>query len=168
MQGEVMSIGHDTVVAVTDTDHIVCELELRKSQKDDSNGIIQRLHIKSTSKSRFSIPLCHLRVLPLVRPISEVEVQRLECEFVMGYREGDRIMCFFNDIPVDLPVSPAIMASWSLLWQEASAEFYVKLKEDSDLTHLCEKMFFVWEGNHMSSRSFIKSQVASLVERFQS
>ena len=163
MQGEVMSIGHDTVVAVTDTDHIVCELELRKSQKDDSNGIIQRLHIKSTNKSRFSIPLCHLRVLPLVHPISGVEVQRLECEFVMGYREGDRIMYVFNDIPVDLPVSPAIMASWSLLWQEAFADFYVKLKED-----FCEKMFFVWEGNHMSGRSFIKSQVASLVERFQS
>ena len=145
-----MSISNDTVVAVADTDHVVSELELRKSQKEDSNGVIQRLRIKPTSKSRFSIPLCRLRVLPLVRPISEVEVQRLECEFVMGYREGDRVMyvSIFNDIPVDLPVSSAIIASWSPLWQEASAEFDVKLKEDPDLAHLCGKMFFVWEGNH--------------------
>ncbi len=138
-----MSISNDIVVAVADTDHVVSELELRKSQKEDSNGVIQRLRIKPTSKSRFSIPLCRLRVLPLVRPISEVEVQRLECEFVMGYREGDRVMyvSIFNDIPVDLPVSSAIIASWSPLWQEASAEFDVKMKEDPDLAHLCGKIF---------------------------
>ena len=77
-------------------------------------------------------------------------MQRLECEFVMGYREGDRVMyvSVLNDIPIDLPVFPAIMASWSLLWQEASAEFDVKLKEDPDLAHLYGKMFFMWEGNH--------------------
>ena len=69
-----MSIGHDTVLVVDETDLVVCELQVRKSQKEDSNGVIQRLRIKSTSKSRFSIPLCRLRALPLVRPISEVEI----------------------------------------------------------------------------------------------
>ena len=72
-----MSISNDTVVAVVDTDPVVSEFELCKSQKEDSNGVIQRLCTKPTSKSRFSIPLCCLRVLPLVRPISVVEVQRL-------------------------------------------------------------------------------------------
>ena len=107
-----MSISNDTVVAVADTDHVVYELELRKSQKDDSNGVIQRLRIKSTNKSRFSILLCRLRVLILIRPNSEVDVQRLECEYVMGYREGDRVIyvSIFNDIPVDLSVSSAIIA----------------------------------------------------------
>ena len=143
-------MSQDTVQAVADTDHVVCELELRKSQNEDSNGVIQRLRIKPTCKSRLSIPLCRLRVLPLVRPISEVEVQRLECEFVMGYREGDRVLyvSVFNDVPVDLPVSLDIMAAWSPLWQEASAEFDVKLMDDPDLAHLAGKMFFVWEGNH--------------------
>ena len=123
------------MLAISDMDPVVCELELRKLQKEHSNGVIQRLRIKPTSKSCFSIPLSRLRVLPLVRPINEVDVQRLECEFVMGYREGDRVMyvSVFNDILVDLPVSPAIMASWSPLWQEASAEFDVKLKKDPDL-----------------------------------
>ena len=137
-------------MAIFNTDPVVSELELHKSQKEDSNGVIQRLQINPTSKSHFSIPLCCLRALPLVRSISEVEVQRLECEFVMGCREGDRVMyvSVFNDIPVDLPVSPAIMASWSPHWQEASVEFDVELKEDPDPAHLCGKMFFVWERNH--------------------
>ena len=77
-------------------------------------------------------------------------MQRLECKFVMGYREGDRVMYVsaFNNVPVDLPVTPAIMAAWIPLWQEASAKFDVKLKDDSDLANLARKMFFVWEGNH--------------------
>ena len=104
---KVVAIGQDTVIAVADTDHVVCELEFRKSQKEVSNGVLQRLRIKPTSKSHFSIPLYRLRGLPLVRPISEVEVQRLECEFVMGYQEGDQVMYIsaFNNVPVDLPIS---------------------------------------------------------------
>ena len=75
-------MSEDAVQAVVDTDHVVCELALRKSQKEDSIGVIQRLRIKPTGKSHLSIPLCRLRALPLVRPISEVDVERLECEFV--------------------------------------------------------------------------------------
>jgi hypothetical protein len=116
-------MSEDAVQAVADTDPVVCELELWKSQKEDSIGVIQRLRIKPTGNYRLSITLCRLRALPLVRLISEVEVQRLECEFVMGYREDDRVLYVyvFNDVPVDLPIPPRIMASWSPLWQEASA-----------------------------------------------
>jgi hypothetical protein len=70
-------MSQDAVQAVADTDPVVCELELWKSQKEDSNGVIQRLWIKPTGKSRLSILLCRLRALPLVRPISEIEVQRV-------------------------------------------------------------------------------------------
>ena len=112
-----IAIGQDTVLAISDMNPVVCELELCKSQKEDSNAVIQCLQIKPTSKSRFSIPLCRLRGLPLVRPISEVEVQRLEWEFVMAYREEERVLYVsaFNNVPVDLPVSPTIMATWSPL-----------------------------------------------------
>ena len=130
-------MNQDTLQPVPDTDLVVCEFELRKSQKVDSNGVIQRLRIKPIGKSRLSIPLCRLRALSLVRPISEVEVPT-ECKFVMGYQEGDRVLyeSAFNDIPVDLPVSPDNMASWSSLWQDASAEFNVKLMDDPELGHL--------------------------------
>ena len=77
-------------------------------------------------------------------------MQRLECKFVMGYHEGDRVMyvSLFNDVCVDIPVSLDIVSSWSPLWQEANAEFKVKLRDDPDLAYLSGKMFFVWEGNH--------------------
>ena len=51
------------------------EIMLRKRQKHDSNSVINRLRIELEAKSRFSIPLCWLRTLPLVRPINEVDVQ---------------------------------------------------------------------------------------------
>jgi len=144
------SIGQDTVIAGTDTDHVVSELELRKTQKEDSNGVIQRLRIKPTVKSRFFISLCRLRCLPLVRPISGMEVQRLEYEFMMEYCERDRVMYVssFNDVFVDIPVSPAIVSAWSPLLQEANAEFEVKPNDDPNLVHLSVKMFFVWKSNH--------------------
>jgi hypothetical protein len=128
----------------------VTELEIRKSQKEDSNSIIHRVRVKPLNKSRFSIPLCRLRCLPLVRPINEVEVSRLENEFVMGYRDGDRAMYVspYNNLNEVLSVSDDIKASWSPLWLEANEEFDAMLRADSVLAQFAGKMFFVWEGNH--------------------
>ena len=126
------------------------ELEIRKTQKVDSNSVIHRIRINPLNKSRFSIPLCRLRSLPLVRPINDVDVSRLENEFVMGYRDGDRALYVspYNNLDEVLLVSDNIMASWSSLWKEANEEFDAMLRNDSDLAHLAGKMFFVWEGNH--------------------
>ena len=126
------------------------ELLIRRSQKEDSNAVIQRVRMRPIAKSRFSIPLCRLRCLPLVRPISEVDVSRLENEFVMGYRDGDRAMyvSIHNNLDEVLQVSDDIRASWNSYWKEANDEFDSMLEKDSDLSHLVGKMFFVWEGNH--------------------
>ena len=126
------------------------ELAIQKSQKEDSNAVIQRHRINPIGKSCFAIPLCRLRCLPLVRPISEVEVNRLENEFVMGYREGDRALYVspFDNLDQDLDVSNAIQASWGPLWKDANSRFDAILEKDVDLAHLKGKMFYVWEGNH--------------------
>ena len=126
------------------------ELLIRRSQKEDSNAIIHRVRMRPLAKSRFSIPLCRLRCLPLVRPVSEVDVSRLENEFVMGYRDGDRAMYVspYNNLDEMLQVSDDIRESWDPYWQEANEEFESMLENDSDLAHLVGKMFFVWEGNH--------------------
>ena len=94
------------------------ELEIRRSQKEDSISVIHRVRIKPLSKSRFSIPLCRLQCLPLVRPIIEVDVARLQNKFVMGYRDGDRAMYVspYNNLNEVLHVSDDIRASWSSLW----------------------------------------------------
>jgi hypothetical protein len=126
---------------------------LRRCQKEDSNAVIHRVRMKPVQKSRFSIPLCRLRCLPLVRPIIETDVSRLENEFVMGYRDGDRALYVspYNNLSEELHVSDDIHNSWSPFWKEANEEFETMLQNDPDLAHLCGKMFYVWEGNHRLS-----------------
>ena len=110
--------------------------------------MIQRHQIKPIAKFGFSIPLCQLRCLPLVRPINEVDVNRLENEFIMGYHDGDRSLYVspLNNCDKDLDVSDDIQASWSPFWQEANARFDAILEKDSDLASLKGKMFYVWGG----------------------
>ena len=93
------------------------EIMLRKRQKRDSNSVISRLRIEPEAKSCFRIPLCRLRILPLVRPINEVDVQRLENEFVPGYRDSDRVLYVstYNDKAETLDVTSDMFDSWSPL-----------------------------------------------------
>ena len=126
------------------------EIMLRKRQKHDSNTVINRLYIEPEAKSRFRIPLCRLRTLPLVRPINEVDVQRLKNEFVTGYRDGDRVLyvSIYNDKAETLDVTSDMFDSWSGLWQSANDRFEAELVADPDLAKFSGKMFYVWEGNH--------------------
>ena len=126
------------------------EIMLRKRQKRDSNSVINRLRIELEAKSRFSILLCRLRTLPLVRPINEVDVQRLENEFVTGYCDSDLVLyvAIYNDKAETLDVTSDLYDSWSGLWQFANDPFEAKLVADPDLAKFSGKMFYVWEGNH--------------------
>ena len=51
--------------------------------------MIHRVQIKSFVKLRFSISLYRLWCLSLVQSINEVDVARLQNEFIMDYRDGD-------------------------------------------------------------------------------
>jgi hypothetical protein len=90
--------------------------------------------------------------LHFTESLDDTQVTRKYPDLALKHANPDPLVfaCshIFNDIPVDLPVSSAIMASWSPLWQETSAKFNVKLKQDLNLAHLCGKMFFVWEEDH--------------------
>ena len=121
------------------------ELTICKSQKQNSNTVIQRVRFKPLGKSRFSIPLCYLRCLPLVRPINDVDVSRLENEFVMGYRDGDRAMyvSIYHNLDEVFHVSDDIKSSWSPLWQEANVEFEAIFQSDSDIFIFVDKIFYV-------------------------
>ena len=126
------------------------EIMLHKGQKRDSNSVISRLRIKSKAKLRFRIPLCRLRTLPHVRPINKVDIQRLENEFVRGYRDGDQVLyvSIYNDKAETLDVTSDMFDSWSGLWQSANDRFEAELVADPDLVKFFGKMFYVWEGNH--------------------
>ena len=123
------------------------EITVRRSQKQESNTVIW---FKPLGKFRFSIPLCRLRCLPIVRPINDVDVSRLENEFMMGYRDGDRAMyvSIYNNLDEVFHVSDDMKSSWSPLWQEANSEFEAILQSDSDLSIFVDKMFYVLERNH--------------------
>jgi hypothetical protein len=116
------------------------ELHIRRSQKEDSNTVIYMVRLKPIGESRFLIPLCRLRCLPLVRPINDVDVDRLENEFMMGYRDGDRALYVspYNNLDEVLYVTDDIKASWSPLWEEANKEFDVILENDPDLSHVSQ------------------------------
>jgi len=81
-----------------------------------------------------------------------VHVQKLENEFVNGYRDGDQALyvSIYNDKELDntLDVSNEMINSWSPFWKDANARFESMLIRDPDLAHMSGKMFFVWEGNH--------------------
>ena len=140
----------DSVRPLDESNPDEAELLIRRGQKEDSNAVIHSVRLKPLHKSRMAIPLCRLRCLPLVRPINDVDVSRLENEFVMGYRDGDRALYVsaYNNLDEQLYVTDDIQASWSTFWQEANEEFDKMLQNDSDLAHLAGKMFYVWEGNH--------------------
>lgn len=127
------------------------EAEIRKSQKLDSNALIQsRLFIPHTTKSQLLIPFCKMVALPLVRPIFQSDIRRLEQDFWLCYHGGDR--CFYvsttNDQGASLDVTDDLRATWNEHWVQKNMEFEAFLVQDLDLSFLSNKMFFVWDGNH--------------------
>ena len=129
------------------------EITIRNLQKVDSINVINQLQIKPSSKSRFAIPLCRWQYLPLQRHISEVNVHRLQNDFVMSYREGDRLLCVsaYNGEDAMSAVTENIRDSWSSHWRAANDSFEKYLAADKDLKVFSNKMFFVYEGNHRLS-----------------
>ena len=98
---------------VEDTDPNESEVNLHAKQKHNSTSVINKLQIKPTHKSCISIPLCHMIPLPLVRPINELDVQRLKNEFVIGYHNGHQVMyvSMFNNKDKSVDVSTEIFSS---------------------------------------------------------
>lgn len=79
----------------------------RKKLKVDTNGLINELRIVPVKKSRLLVLLCRMIVMDEVRAVGELDVQRLESEFVNGYREGDRVLFIsaFNSLDMSCDVS---------------------------------------------------------------
>lgn len=87
--------------------------------------MIRRIRLKPFDKSQSCIPLCHLRCLPLLRLINEIDVAQLENEFVIGCHDGDRALYVspYDNLNEVLHVSNDIHGFWGSLWQEANKKF---------------------------------------------
>ena len=64
------------------------EDEIRARQKLNSVATITSLNFQPISSSQFSIPLCKLLAMPMVRPTLASDLAKLEQEFVHEYREA--------------------------------------------------------------------------------
>jgi hypothetical protein len=122
----------------------------RKYHKVDSTGLINKLRMQPAKKSRLLVPLCRLVVMDEVRAVGELDVQKLETEFVNGYREGDRVLFVspFNNKEWTMDVTNRELEKWGSHWNHVNNDFEKELEGDDDLTDLRGRMFFVWDGNH--------------------
>lgn len=125
----------------------------RKQLKVDTIGLINTLRIQPIMKSRLEVPLCRMIVMDEVRPVGEIDVQRLESEFMNGYRDGDRVLYIspYNNLETTRDLTEEEIATWSPHWQHVNEEFEKELMADDDLVQLRGKMFYVWDGNHCVS-----------------
>ena len=126
------------------------EDEIRSRQKLNSVATITSLRVQPISSSRFSIPLCRMLPMPMVRPTLASDLAKLEQEFVHGYREGASVfyVTTTNEDGKTQEVTEAEKASWGPIWDAKNDVFNSFLLSDPHLTDLTNLMFFVCDGNH--------------------
>ena len=143
LQGEEESLADD-VHFLGDED------EIRTRQKLNSVATITSLRVQPSSSSRFSIPLCRMLAMPMVRPTLASDLAKLEQEFVHGYREGASVfyVTTTNEEGRTQEVTEADKASWGPIWDAKNDVFNLFLLSDPHLAGLTNLMFFVCDGNH--------------------
>lgn len=143
-------VDDDDVEDLGDGDKCETEDSIRGKQKLNSVSTIASLRMKPASASRFSIPLCRLLAMPMVRPTLESDLDKLEQEFVHGYRDGAAVfyVSATNEDGCIQEVTDEVKASWGPLWNEENDKFNRYLASVPELTGLVNLMFFVCDGNH--------------------
>jgi len=126
------------------------EDDIRGRQKLNSVSTISNLRMKPTSSSRFSIPLCRMVPMPMVRPTLESDLAKLEQEFVHGYREGAAVfyVSMTNEDGKSQEVTSADVDAWGPLWNAKNDTFNAYLESVPELRPFTNLMFFVCDGNH--------------------
>ena len=126
------------------------EDEIRTRQKLNSLATITSLRFQPISSSRFSIPLCRMLPMPMVRPTLSSDLAKLEQEFFHGYREGASVfyVTITNEEKKTQEVNEADRASWGPIWNAKNDVFNTFLLSDPHLASFTNLMFFVCDGNH--------------------
>ena len=107
------------------------EAKKMKLKKINFNYFINGLRIQPLSKSRLSIPICHLESLPLVRLFPEFDIQLFENEFLNGYIQSDCVLyvSIVNDSGKRLCVTEDKLSSWDPIWQQVNDVFEQSLSD---------------------------------------
>ena len=101
------------------------EDEIRTRQKLNAVAIISNLRFQPISVSRLSIPLCRLVAMPLVRPTLQSDLDKLEQEFVHGYRDGAAVfyVTLTDEHGSTQEVTSAVKERWGSIWYVKNEEF---------------------------------------------
>ena len=88
--------------------------------------------------------------MPMVRPTLSTDLDKLEQEFVHGYREGSSVfyVTLTDEEGKTQEVSEADKASWGPIWSSKNEEFNSYLQSVPELAGFKDLMFFVCDGNH--------------------
>ena len=143
--------GEDHYESLNDDEHFGDdEDEIRTRQKLNSVATISSLRFLPISVSRFSIPLCRLVAMPLVRPTLQSDLDKLEQEFVHGYRDGAAVfyVSLSDEHGSTQEVTSAVKENWGSIWNAQNDEFNRYLQSVPELSHMENLMFFVCDGNH--------------------
>jgi hypothetical protein len=60
--------------------------------KINMGEILQKYNITPKRKARMHVPLCMMVPMPIVRPILNIDILKMEQAFHMGYREGNKVL----------------------------------------------------------------------------
>ena len=146
-----VEVGDEDEDSINDEEPFGCdEDEIRGQQKLNSVATISSLRMKPSNTSRFTIPLCRMVAMPVVRPTLQSDLSKLEQEFVHGYREGAAVfyVSITNEDGNTQQVTAADKAAWGPLWDAENESFEIYLASIPELKSLSNLMFFVCDGNH--------------------
>ena len=124
--------------------------EICARQKLNSVATITSLRFQPITSLRFSIHLCMLLAMPMVRPTLTSDLVKLEQEFVHGYREGASIfyVTTTNEDVKTQEVLEADKPSWGPIWNAKNDVFNTFFLSDPHLARFTNLMFFVCDRNH--------------------
>ena len=124
------------------------EEELRKAVRSNLHAILARA--AETSISEIDIPLCRMVVMIDVRQPLEIDIQKLQSKFTMGYKRGGPVfyVALQNFSMEEDIVTDEMRKGWSKLWQTADREFESILNTSPYLKKFSNRMFYVWDGNY--------------------
>jgi len=119
-------------------------------EKINTVDILESLKIVPKEKSRLNIPLCRMVSRPIVRPALQTDVNKLEADFVRGYRNWEKVfhVSITDEDGNYAYVTPEVTQSWGDNWKLVNDQFELLLQADIDLAKFSGKMFFVFDGNH--------------------
>jgi hypothetical protein len=133
-----------------DTDSAYMLLILQRQKRFNSVEVLRNLEIPSGGKAHMDILLCRMASLQVVRPALINDIQKLQADFVHGYRVGAAVfyVSLTNERGEGSLVSDVDRANWDEHWRTRDREFEDFLKADKDLCFMSNRVFYVWDGNH--------------------